>query len=260
MTTIVFDMGQTTGNHDNMNAVATANGTLAAGVIIDADGVVVPGVSMSLAGNPFTTVTYQAANPVFAEELDLVERYIMTLNAADASGAMVLSGLPAGDYDVEVFGSRNTTSDAPATVSITTTASGTVTDTYNAVNTGDYAAHLANLSVTLGSAEDLTVLISHPTGTGLYAYINRITITGVVPQVLNIDTDNIVNQAQEDVVINMANVPSAVSSWSASIGTAASTADALVPVAWGTNQTATVDIPADLTVGTNMNVYVTYVE
>lgn len=258
MTTIIFDMGQTTGNHDNMNAVATANATMAAGTIINSDGDVVSGVSMSMTANPFTDVQYQGANAIFAEELDLVERYLMTLNGANLSGEMVLSGLPAGDYEIEVFGSRNLSGTTPATVSITTTASGTVTDDYNGANTGTYADHIANLAVTLGSSEDLAILISHPNTS--YAYVNRITIVGVVPEILNIDSDNIINQGQEDIVINMANVPSSVASWSASIGTAASTADALVPVSWGTNQSAIVNATTDITVGTNMNVYVTYTE
>jgi hypothetical protein len=76
------------------------------------------------------------------------------------------------------------------------------------------------------------------------------------PTINNIDGDNTVGQGQSNVVINMANVPTSVASWSATLGGVSLTA-----VAWGTNQTATVSLPSGQpSASVNSTLNVTYTE
>lgn len=261
---IDLDLGQTGGNHDNMNAVPAVDSVISAGSVINTDGDVVAGVAVSLAANPFTTVEFSGANQAYAEELDTVEQRFLRLNASSADAEVVFSGLPAGLYTVEIFGSRNTADDAPATLAVTTIADGTVSDTYNAANTGAYAEHVATVTVTLETGEDLVAAISHPTGTGLYAYGNRLSVEGVVPAMTAATGDqgaDIVADGEQDFTFLLVNVPSGEVPVSARIGSTAGVGGTtLTGLTYATTASAgeylcTADLASGIVTGSTSEVY-----
>ena len=115
------------------------------------------------------------------------------MNAAHGDAEPIIAGLPAGDYTVTLFGSRDTASNAPATMSL----NGRPGVGYNASNTGDYNAHIAVDTITLDGLTDLAINISHITGQGTYAYSNLITIESILPQ-----QDPILDTPQSDLILS----------------------------------------------------------
>ena len=77
----------------------------------------------------------------------------------------------------------------------------------------------------------------------------------LVPSLTNIDSDDDVFQGQTGVLIQMANVPTTVSTWDADIG-----GSSLTKISWNTDQTATVDIPVGTTLTAGATLTVNYTE
>lgn len=246
-----FDLAGTT-PHDNMNLVPAVDTVIAAGSIIDDQGATVAGVSFSLADNPFQGIGGPNDGGIlFAEVNDEAERRPFNMNATFAFAEMVISGLPAGDYTVTVYGSRNLSSDYPADMSL----NGRPAVSYNASNVGTYEDHIAVDTITLDGVTDLAVNISHQTGVGKYAYANYMRIESAPgPSIADIDSDNEVARNQTGVVINCNNTPAAVTTWSAQLGGVA-----LVAVDWNGGNPI-VDIPGNVPLSGDSQLDVDYTE
>lgn len=240
-------------NHDNYTAIPAINSVVSAGNVINSAGAVVSGVAISLAANPFgIAINSGMETPSFAEVNNTAEQTQFIHESRVTPAIMVVSGLPAATYSVTVFGWRNVAENRIGELIL----NGRSAVQYNAGNLSmTYAAHTAVDTVTLTGGQNLTLQIQPAVGSGS-AHVNAIFISWPdEPSITNIDGDNTVNQGQQSVTINMANVPTSVASWSASIG-----GNALTTVSWNANQTATVHIPANLAAGGSQQLSVTYTE
>lgn len=254
MADILINMGSGT-NPTGYNQLTLATTSIASGSVVDANGAVVSGVSISTPA-PFETELPTGGTIAFSEIPDAVEQSLLSSPTTATTCTVRVSGLAAGTYSVRAFGSRNTASDRVGSMSL----NGRTGVQYSATNGGTFASHCANDTVTLNGSENLDISFVRVTS---YAIVNEIRISPPsTPAIVSVDGDNIITQGQQNIDIVVNNVPTGEVPIRAGAhgtnGVGGTDFTGLTYVAGGTagSFTVTADVPLGITVSTNTQCYV----
>jgi hypothetical protein len=255
---IIFDLGGLT-NHDNQNAV-DIDTDIAAGSVIDTTGAVVSGVSFNGSATPFS-LRELGGGTAFAEVNDTTENSLLRLGIGNDSVNHTISGLPAGDYTISVFGSRDITGTRPASISVNSQ-SAVSYDASNEATT--YAEHVAEDVVTLNGSEDLVINYIRSTSPNVYLYANQLKIVSdPAPTITSVDTDNEINPSQTDVSVAISNAPATVTSLDqinlggTVSGETITGGTDMLNLRWNSG-TPLFDVPAGMTIANGYDIHVKY--